>query len=506
MKTFIKVFLIFLAVYILFMGGHLYSPDEEIVFRTTEAICERGTLAIEPLLGFASKQGADGREYGQYGIGQSLAAIPFYWTGKALAAMAADGPAPRWIAGQTQYHEMTMRSTRLRLGVSLFNQVTTALLCAVFFTFVLKVSGDRRSAWVSTVLLGLGTYVLPHSRTFFSEPLAALCAFGAFSLLYYGLERRGTSFIVLAGAVFAFGLLVRLDSLFFIPGYLAMIFLMNARGTEGGIRGALVAQYKSPEAARGYLFFLPLAAAFFIIFAMNYSRFGSLFSTGYEDQSEGLRFTTPLHEGLYGYLFSVGRGLFFFSPPLAAALFGWKKFHRRHPQLSTAAAVLILSFFIVQCKWQNWAGGWCWGPRHIYQIHVFLSIPLVFVFEGQWTRMKRAALAMVLGAGLFVQILGSSVNFIDYYRDFFTTPRQEPNNPMMWYRESAPFLDSAYALYILDEEGRPLRRVPLEVLVAPIQNSLYIPQHSAWSGYPVMLQLGRHDFFWLRLLSKSGRQ
>ena len=30
-------------------GGHLYSPDEEIMYRTARALWTRGTLAIEPL-------------------------------------------------------------------------------------------------------------------------------------------------------------------------------------------------------------------------------------------------------------------------------------------------------------------------------------------------------------------------------------------------------------------------------------------------------------------------
>ena len=90
------LFALLLFCYLLTFGGHLYSPDGEIVFRVTESIAERGSLAVKPIIGpdgksFATRAPAeprpDGREYAQYGVGLSLAAVPFYFGGLGLRAL-----------------------------------------------------------------------------------------------------------------------------------------------------------------------------------------------------------------------------------------------------------------------------------------------------------------------------------------------------------------------------------------------------------------------------------
>src|SRR5690349_11628879 len=43
------VFSSFLLLYLFTAGGHLYSPDEEIMYRVTESIAMRGALDIEPI-------------------------------------------------------------------------------------------------------------------------------------------------------------------------------------------------------------------------------------------------------------------------------------------------------------------------------------------------------------------------------------------------------------------------------------------------------------------------
>ncbi|MCX7624697.1 MAG: hypothetical protein N2Z21_00560, partial [Candidatus Sumerlaeaceae bacterium] len=90
MRHVITVFLCFLGLYVATCGGHLYSPDEEVMFRMTEALARRGSVAVEPMLdpegrSFATRRGKDGKEYPQYGVGNPLFALPLYWLGDAIA-------------------------------------------------------------------------------------------------------------------------------------------------------------------------------------------------------------------------------------------------------------------------------------------------------------------------------------------------------------------------------------------------------------------------------------
>ncbi len=526
----LRIFFFFLVIYLATMGGHLYSPDEEILFRTTQSLAERASLAIEPLEGFATKRGPDGREYAQYGIGQPLLAIPFYYFGKLLYATFPTENASQWFSDTMQYHDGSARAVMLRLGVSVFNQFVSAFLCAVLFAFAFRLTKDFYAALMTALLFGLGTFAWVHSKPFFTEPLAALLTFWSFFLLYIGMEEKSTGRILIAGLLYAYALLVRLDSIFMLPGYFAYIFVANARGSGWNIRKAVRAQFRAvnshsrlqsnraslvnshqsivPDTNTGnallkrYLFFAPILLAIIVLLFLNKIRFGAFLSTGYEDQTAGLKFSTPLVAGLYGFLFSAGKGLFFFSPPLVLFFFAIRKFCKEYMALAVGLCVLILSFFLVQCKWQNWPGGWCWGPRHIYQIHIFLALPIAVLFAPPRKSLIRIAFGVLIVIGAAVQLYGCSQNFIDYYFEFFATPRTPPNNYNVWYKESEQFLDGAYALYILDKNGRTIKRVPLHQLVSPIANSVYYPQDTVWAGYVKMLGQGRHDFFWLKLSPK----
>jgi hypothetical protein len=506
------------------MGGHIYSPDEEILFRTTQSLAEHGTQSIEPLQGFATKTGIDGRQYAQYGIGQPILAVPFYYAGKCLSRIFPRENEPLWIQGMIQYHDRSGDSALLRLGVSLFNQVVTALLCAVLFLFSRRITKDATAAWMAVLLFGIGSYAWSHSKPFFTEPLAALLCFSSFFLLYLGLNKQSLIRILLGGCLFGYSILVRLDSMFMLPGYAALIFFHNVGDLKFGFSTWIRAQFKLTEkgleendainqedrSTRSlcirsplfhYLFFTPLILAMGIILLQNKIHYGSFLSTGYEDQSEGFHFSTPVLGGLYGFLFSVGKGMFFFSPPLILFFFSISRMIKRYKSPALGLIFLVVSFFLVQCKWQNWAGGWCWGPRHIYQIHVFLALPIGLLFVSPRKTAIRCVFWALLLIGMFVQIFGSSQNFIDYYAEYFTTPQTQPNNYNMWYQETEPHLDNFYALFTLDENGKPVQRIPLHYLVSPVQNSLFYPQNSVWTNYWEMLRLGRHDFFWIKLFT-----
>src|SRR3954451_23842613 len=82
----LALFLAFLGFYLLTASGHFYAVDEETVFRVTESLVERHTVALPEAWGLvASPPGADEPRYAQYTPGQSLAAIPLYLVGKALS-------------------------------------------------------------------------------------------------------------------------------------------------------------------------------------------------------------------------------------------------------------------------------------------------------------------------------------------------------------------------------------------------------------------------------------
>lgn len=386
------LFLAFLALYLLTMGGHLYSPDEEIMFLTTRSLAEHGSLAIEPPAdfgGFATRRGLNRREYGQYGVGQPLLAVPFYMLGRALADHFGDRPI--WFSGlQSRGH--TPRQQWERFGVSLFNQFIAALLVALLFALAHDLTGDKTAAALTAVLYGAGTMAWVHSKPFFSETLATVMVFSAFSLLVRARLYHRPRWFTLAGCAAGYALLTRLDSLFAFPA-LGLLLLWpdeyityippSPRPGEPeppvrlpfrfNLRDLLFDRLAWQRIGR---FAPPVALACVIILGLNWCRYGSPLSTGYEDQPEGVQFINPLLVGLYGFFFSVGKGIFFFSPPLVLFCFAIRRFVRLSAPAGWAVVVLLASLLLIQSKWINWAGGWCWGPRHVFMVHVFFALPI----------------------------------------------------------------------------------------------------------------------------------
>lgn len=496
MRDAIAVFCIALAVYTVTAGGHLYSPDDEILFRTTASLVEDRDLAIEPLEGFATRGAADDKQYAQYGIGQPILAVPFYAAGRVLAAMGSDetwariyGIGPDEPDGARGYPH-TAREIAPRFACSFFNLFAAAALAAVLFLLMIELNVGRPAALLTIALYAFGSLAWPHSRPFFSETAAVLFVVIGWYCLLRGLRGRILLWAGLAGAAAGFAALIRLDSILLYPG-LALVLL-------GPIRAA--AQREKPSVHPYVVFCAPAALIGIWILALNWIHFGHPFSSGYSDQPEGISFSTPLSAGLYGFLFSAGKGLFFFSPALVLSLWAWKPLVARDRMLAAGVALSIAIPLLVMAKWQNWSGGWSWGPRHIFMIHPFLAIPIGLWLAEGWAWPRRAAAIATLVAGIGVQLLGSSQDFITFHRVFFRNHSHD-NFRVGYDNFDMQYWDQYFRVAAIPPGQDDWIQVPLLAIPAPIQQSLYDPRTSVWNGYPRMwADYGLVDNVWIRIL------
>ena len=490
------------------MSGHLYSPDDEVMFRTTESLATRFALDIKPIaLGFSTSPGKDNKEYAQYGIGQPLLAIPFYWVGHLFRQIPFADFYDTYYPDLFRYHDGTDVEWAHRFGVSLFNQFIAALFCVIFYSFVYQLTSQRKFACLGTLLFGAGTYLWPHSRPFFSELLAGFMIFSSFFALYLAFKLRKHRYFFMTGVLFGYALLVRIDSILFAPG-LGIFFFMEWAGLRKSeaSENASDTQVYSHKWIQVLITSLPLLFFIFLILGLNYIRYGNFFTTGYEDQPEGIAFSAPLLAGLYAFLFSIGKGLFFFSPPLILFPVSIGGFVKKHRSLAWGIIAGILVFFLMQCTWRNFAGGWCWGPRHIFQIHAFMALIVAVWLSEYWRSSVRILYSVLLIVGIGVQILGSSQNFITYYIEFYRTPTDGLFFNSLYGPEEDAMLSEYYTVYAHRSKSAQLNPVPPSVITAPINDSIYIPQQSQWRGYILMLKRGYLDFFWINLIRNPMNQ
>ncbi|MCX7048229.1 MAG: hypothetical protein NTX50_22440 [Candidatus Sumerlaeota bacterium] len=509
-------FFVFLA-YALTLGGHLFSPDDEVLYRTAESLATSGTLAVAPIVDdFATSQGIDHKFYAQYGIGQPILAIPFCWAGRVVEKFYHGiGLKPPHHIIEMQFHDRSDAAYTRRFVASWFNIFVGASFAAALFMFAFMLSGQTKASLLTALLYALGTMAWPQSRTFFSEPLAALCAMGGFAFLYASFKTGRIRLAALAGACCGYAMLTRLDSLLAFPGI--AVFLALANACEGAqenasraqkIRHLVAAQFKSRALLRWLAWGLPICAAFAIYALLNLKHFGTL-RPAYSNQPEGINFGTPLLIGLHGFLCSIGRGLFFFSPPLALFFWSIRRFVRRDPALGWGLIVSISCFLGAQSLWINWAGGWCWGPRHIFMIHWMLALPILALLMAPRSMGARMAYCTLMILGIAAQIYGSSVNFNDYYKKSFRELGQSMQAMALYSPEQEEgYLRIFYEIKARSSLNEPYREPPLysRVLVAPINDSVYIFQNSQWPGNLRCIERGLHDNFWLHFFGACKRE
>ncbi len=445
------LFLLLLFVYFTTTAGHLFSPDEEVMFRTAESLALGRGLAIAPIAeGFSTQKGRDGKEYGQYGIGQSLLAVPWVWAGYVSAKLAprsfiavfpqhvvlpsgrvvrvyrdAEGNVFRAcdrLFFQHQHDETSLKAWLVRARVSTMGAVTTALAAMLLYLLASELYASRRVGVGVGLWYGLCTVAWPQGRTFFSEPTVVVGLVWALWRLYRADRGRPREFL-LAGAGVAWMLLCRNDSVFLCAGlgvYAVLVVGGNRTyRTDGTNRTPARGASRGAAARLLWLAALPMLAVAVIV-ALNYRRFGSLVSTGYESQEGGFEFSTPLLYGLHGFLFSPGRSLFVYSPILLLSPWGLWLLWRRDRRLCIGLLACILLHLVAMAKWVNWGGGWDWGPRHIFQLTPMLTLPLGgLLVETQWKRLRAYSLVVLVLASLGMNALGLLVSPIDSHLRLF---------------------------------------------------------------------------------------
>lgn len=511
-----------LLLYVLTSAGHLFSPDEEIMFRTCEAIATRGAISIEPVSdgkggGFASRSGRNGREYAQYGLANSLFAVPLYWAGQVACHFIPSAAAEKALDFQTGFSYVPPGPERghallKRFAVSFFGSFVAAATCAAIWLLIFRTfvrNGDsgsaRRLAWLVAIAYGAGTMAWPHARTYFSEPLATFFVIVAFAAVSGGIDRW--THVLMAGIAFSLALLTRLDSAVVFPA-LALYVLMCAV-CEQTSQDAMSLNRPADEALRDLpwkkmvllcvVLCLPVALFGVFQFGLNRYEFGGVLASAYSDQSEGIHFSTPLLAGLYGFLFSVGKSILLFSPALLLAIAGYSAFLKRCPALAASSLAAVLLLLLFHARWQNWPGGWCWGPRHVFMLHAFAVLPIAGLME-QRSRMRNLAYVLVMVPAVCVQLYGCSQNFIDFYLLYYRTPESAPQAFVMYGAD-----DTAPLIVKAQEQTPDGRTRPLSMfrLPAPINDTIYVPQNSQWYKYHEMSQLGYTDNLWLRLLQRA---
>jgi hypothetical protein len=404
------IFLAFSSVYILSLGSRLSSSDAQVMYETSRALAFQQTIRLEADFGMPQiRQGEDGYWYSQYDPGLPLLAAPLVWLSDTVA--------------QGQLWNRYAFAAYMVLWISALG---AALSLVVLYDIAGWLYGDKRPAILVPVIAGLCTPLWTYGTQFFAEGLLA----GLVTLGFWGVYRGkwwaglviGMAILIRAAMVIylipLLWLLVKVENLtvFFDPipdpspsrgrrttlPQFESIPVSKRRGVGGrrttlpqfksipvskrrgvGGRRTTLPQFKSiPSLLRGGLgwgqvkptiLFLAFASLGIIGLGYhNWLRSGNPLTFGYESQA----FDTPPWEGIAGMLFSPGKSIFLYAPPLILSLVFFPRFWRRERRLAEAMLLATGIALLFYGSWWAWHGGWCWGPRFLVPLIPLWVLPV----------------------------------------------------------------------------------------------------------------------------------
>src|SRR5205807_7840922 len=173
-----------------------------------------------------------------------------------------------------------------------------------------------------------------------------------------------------------------------------------------------------------------------LFFAFNECRFGTPLILGKYGQQDPLQPPTwgnPVL-GFLGLAFSPGKGILWFSPPLILAFLGARGLFRRAPALTLTVAGVSLCHLLVIIHLAFFGGDLCWGPR--YLIPVMPLWALAFPFAAARLRHPRRLMVPLAFAGLFVQLLGISVETQRFFYERNLPASYWAFDPWLYFKDS----------------------------------------------------------------------
>jgi hypothetical protein len=387
-RTALALFALLAGIYLLTASGHTYSIDEELMFGATESLVLRGTLALnmsEPT-------------YSTYGPGQSVAAVPFYWLGQAVAQwFPANGYA--WVT---------------RAVVGWLNAFVTAGTAALLYLAAAQMGYGRRVAIGTALIFGLATLSWHYSKTFFAEPLTAFLLFAAFvvgqaALIRAARGERWRPVLLMGGA----GALAGLAPTVKIHATVALPLLLLAVALHlWQARRALAVRWWLPALA----WCVGAGLTFGGLLLFQWLTYGNPLHSGYGDTGSILQsmLGRNLAWPIAGLVLSFGKGILWFAPPLLLWPLGMWLLLRRDWPVAALCGVLAVSHTVFYASWSSWHGAGAWGPRFLVIVLPFLVLPLAPVLAGVrgWrTPWRTGALLLTLLLAVPVQVGGVAINY-----------------------------------------------------------------------------------------------
>jgi hypothetical protein len=363
--------------------GHLSSIDGTVILQSTRNLMATGSGSVprdesENSEGITPR-GVDGLYYPIWGPGLVLAHVPTLYVARHLEVFR-----PMVGGGRSSSLVRDMFFAPITCAWLMAAAVTLVALCGSVLGYPL------RALLLLATLMAAGSPLWHYARFDTNEPLQCAALIGGAYCLLRVRAGGGHRYAFIAGALLGAAVAAKAQNLIVLPW-----FALYAAGVAPHSRGrALLAMA------------VPLLLTGAALGAVNFSRYGSPFETGYHVTAALLGH--PLVDGALVLLFSLGFGLLVFFPAAALLPIAAPGFVRRFPAEAALIAAVFLSHLVVASRFYAY-WGCAWGPRFLIPTLPLLGLVLLpLLGERGW---RRRLLIAALLAGVGVQSLTVTTAF-----------------------------------------------------------------------------------------------
>ncbi|MDQ1449276.1 MAG: hypothetical protein QOC79_2247, partial [Actinomycetota bacterium] len=443
-RLLLALFLVSVAAFLASASGQFRSIDDENLYHTTHSLTSllpnvevcppsqapdflytrgsHGCMDPNPTqLQNSYQKGRDGKVVSKYGIGEPLAAAPFFVTGRIVASVLSDeasgacrgptalacctsltGNPDRFRANcQGDTHDMIVQTTTL-----FTNALLTAITLILVVIVSLQLGAPLRGAALIGLAYGFGSFAFAYAKTLGAEPGTAMCLIAAVMFAIDAARTGRTRALVSCGVAAGAALLFRNTAVIFLP-VLGVWFLAVGYRQREWRRAARYAA----------LFSLGAIVSVAVLMMFNAWRYGDALSIGYGQTGSnlhGIRSRGSILTGLWGLWLSPGKSVFLYAPFVFLAVAGVAISVRKFAAEMSLLIALVAANTLLFARVRFWSGDWAWGPRYMIIVLPCLAAmcaPLVGMVP--WRR----ALIALAGIGfLFPGALGVLVNFNIFYQ------------------------------------------------------------------------------------------
>jgi|GEM_PF-615089 len=277
----------------------------------------------------------------------------------------------------------------------------SALICLVFYLVALELFASVRTAAVLCLFLAFTTMIFPYSKMGM-ELQHTLWSLIAFWMITRWQKRKTVRSLVLVGVCASLILFTKIYG--FVMTGIFMLYILIELKTEH--KSDLRSFVRS-----AFIFLCPFVFVLILFLVHNRLRYGGLFlgnryNLGYEAKK------VPVWRPLFGFLFSSGKSIFIYNPPLLVSLFFFGAFFRKFPKLKTLFILVFALGLLFHSLLWIWTDE-TWGPRKLHYLIPFALLPLGCMIPrfGSLSLLKRFGIIFVFILAIFVQLLGVGFSY-----------------------------------------------------------------------------------------------